>query len=55
MAACATVAVDRYHRITAQHHPEDKRLNGIDTVDAFEELQPLFDTLLNNYVNLFVN
>ena len=44
-----------YADIYAQHHPEDKRLNGIDTVDAFEELQPLFDTLLNNYVNLFVN
>lgn len=47
--------LNAYADIYAQHHPGDKRLNGIDTVDAFEELQPLFDTLLNNYVNLFVN
>ena len=47
--------LNTYADIYAQHHPGDKRLNGIDTVDAFEELQPLFDTLLNNYVNLFVN
>lgn len=47
--------LNAYAGIYAQHHPGDKKLNGIDTVDAFEELQPLFDTLLNNYVNLFVN